>query len=272
MRPHRLVREWIEIEPGSIFLRRTDPRDRIIGDTDRMERGAYSANRAAALSGVPLSTVHYWAREGLLVPSISPTRTKLWSYIDLMGLRTIYWLRHPKPAPDGSEIPPTPMKFVRRALSELDRIDLGPWDEDLGHLLRVTREGEIYFGQASDSRPVGPQMRLEELDLIEPFESEAGVRGPDLVSPRPRLRIVPGKLAGAPHLERTRLETEALAAISRRGVSNENIYKLYPRFDPEAIDEALDLEEQLDRNLEPLCFGRVGGASDGALCARPQLP
>jgi DNA-binding transcriptional MerR regulator len=56
-------------------------------------RGAYSADRAAALSGVPKSMVHYWVRKEILVPSISDVRVKLWSYSDLMSLRTIAWLR-----------------------------------------------------------------------------------------------------------------------------------------------------------------------------------
>jgi DNA-binding transcriptional MerR regulator len=59
-------------------------------------RGAYTADRAAALAGVPLSTVHYWARNEILIPSVSPTKVKMWSYTDLMGLRTIYWLRQRK--------------------------------------------------------------------------------------------------------------------------------------------------------------------------------
>jgi hypothetical protein len=111
------------------------------GYWETMDRGAYTADRAAALSGVPRSTVHHWARSGLLVPSISPTRVKLWSYVDLMGLRAIYWLRHPKPAPDGTEIPPTPMSKVRRALAELEKVDIGLWDEDRGYMVRVNREG-----------------------------------------------------------------------------------------------------------------------------------
>lgn len=53
-------------------------------------RGAYTAERAAALSGVPKSTIHYWARQDILVPSVSAERVKLWSYGDLMALRTIY--------------------------------------------------------------------------------------------------------------------------------------------------------------------------------------
>lgn len=215
-------------------------------------RGAYTAERAAALSGVPKSTVHHWARKEWLVPSVSPTRVKLWSYTDLMGLRAIHWLRHPKPTPDGDEIPPTPMSVVREALAELDRIDLDLWEEQRGFLVRVDRSGAVHVGPIDDSKPVGRQLPLENLDLIEPFESESGIRGPDLIAPRPQLRIVPGKMAGAPHLLRTRLETEALAAISRRGVEPENVYRLYPSFDRAAIDQALDLESQLARNLEPV--------------------
>jgi uncharacterized protein (DUF433 family) len=215
-------------------------------------RGAYTAERAAALSGVPKSTVHHWARKEWLVPSVSPTRVRLWSYTDLMGLRTIYWLRHPKPTPDGVEIPPTPMSAVREALAELDRIDLDLWHEEHGYMVRVNREGEVYVGRAEDSTPLDRQLPLENLDLIEPFESEAGIRGPDLIAPRSRLRIIAGKLAGAPHILRTRLETEALAAISRRGIDKEKVHRLYANFDRAAIDQALDLENQLARNLAPV--------------------
>lgn len=215
-------------------------------------RGAYSAERAAALSGVPKSTVHHWARKEWLTPSVSPTKIKLWSYTDLMGLRAMHWLRHPKPTADGDEIPPTPMSVVREALAGLDRIDLDLWEEAHGFMVRVDRSGAVHIGPVDDSKPIGPQLPLENLDLIEPFEAESGIRGPDLVAPRPQLRIVPGKLAGAPHLLRTRLETEALAAISQRGVEKENVYRLYPSFDPAAIDQALDLEAQLAKNLEPI--------------------
>ena len=215
-------------------------------------RGAYTAERAAALSGVPKSTVHYWAYKEWLVPSVSRTRVKLWSYTDLMGLRAIYWLRHPKPTPDGEEIPPTPMSVVREVLGELDRIDLDPWEQERGFMVRVDRAGTVHVGPIDDSKPVGSQHPLENVNLIEPFESEGGIRGPDLVVPRPKLRILPGKLGGSPHLQRTRLETVALAAIARRGMPRGNVYRLYPRFDRAAIDQALDLEDQLTRNLEPV--------------------
>lgn len=57
-------------------------------------RGVYDAARAAALAGVPKTTLHYWARTGLYPPSISPgPRVRLWSWADLLALRAIDWLR-----------------------------------------------------------------------------------------------------------------------------------------------------------------------------------
>jgi uncharacterized protein (DUF433 family) len=215
-------------------------------------RGAYTAERAAAISGVPWSTVHEWARKGVLAPSLSPSRIKLWSYTDLMALRIIYWLRHPKTSGQGQVIPGASMKEVRKAVDALANLDLGLWEQDEGEMVRVDRNGKIYVGRPDESMTTAGQRHAEFLDLIAPFESEHGIRGPDLVRPRPRLRINPGKLAGAPHIARTRLETEALAALSRRGVSAGKIYRLYPSFDSEAIDQALDLEKQLARNLEPI--------------------
>ena len=82
--------------------------------------GCYEGPRAAALSGVPVSTVYLWARSGIVEPSVSPTRIKLWSYADLMALRIVYWLRHPKKG-RGSEIAASPMPLVREALAELER-------------------------------------------------------------------------------------------------------------------------------------------------------
>ena len=111
--------------------------------------GAYSADRAAALSAVPISTVHYWARTGVLVPSVSPERVKLWSYSDLMGLRMIYWLRRTKEAPDGRDVPRSSMGAVREALAALGRPRrLRLWSEEYGPGVIVDRVGRILIARA----------------------------------------------------------------------------------------------------------------------------
>jgi uncharacterized protein (DUF433 family) len=217
-----------------------------------LQRGAYPADRAAALSGVPISTVHYWAREEILVPSISARKVKLWSYADLMGLRVIHWLRHVKRDADGATVPRTTMPAVRRALKQLEELDLRLWSEDAGPAVCVDRAGQIGLldepGREMDHRQ---RALADAFNVMVPFDTAEGTRGPDLHSPRPRLRIVPGKLGGAPHVVHTRLESQALGALAAGGLGRDKILRLYPDVSAEAVDEALDLEQQLARNLPP---------------------
>jgi uncharacterized protein (DUF433 family) len=205
--------------------------------------GCYPAARAASLSGVPVSTVYDWARKGLVVPSISETREKLWSYADLMVLRITYWLRHPKVAGEVA-VGPSPMASVREAFRLLGQMQLDIWAAG-DTPVRVDRTGGIHLVPADGSLvSLSGQSELPWLDLLGPFDVEEA-HGPNLVEPRPRLRIVPGKVSGEPHLAGTRITTAGLAALSRRGFSIGAISALYPHEDAEAIGEAIELEREL---------------------------
>lgn len=203
---------------------------------------------------MPLSTVHWWARHDVLVPSVSAERVKLWSYADLMGLRIIYWLRQTKTTREGATVPRSAMPAVRHALRQLSKLDLSIWSEDTAPAVAVDRGGKIFVTEAAPT-PEGPyrQRRLDGngdlRQITAPFETADGARGPDLRVPRPRLRIVPGKLGGSPHVVHTRVESRALWALVSSGLDEAKVYRLYPAVEPEAIDDALDLERQLARNL-----------------------
>jgi len=173
----------------------------------------------------------------------------LWSYADLMGLRVIYWLRQRKTTELGVEIPRTSMPSVRRALKKLRALDLPLWMEQ-GSSLVVDGSGRIYMEHAGPLQTADGQIASRDvLDLIAPFTTREGTKGPDLVRPRSELRIVPGKLGGSPHVVHTRLETRTLAALAEEGFEVRTIYRLYPYVTGEQIDQALDLERQLTENL-----------------------
>ncbi len=215
-----------------------------------MREGAYTVDRAAALSGVPRRTVHDWARKGVLVPSVSAERRKLWSYSDLFALRTIYWLRRPKRAPDGSVVPASSMPQVKAALTVLEHLESELFDGDRP-AIAVTWDGVVVL------RPVGHPLQTaggqillsDALDLIAPFAALEGARGPDLVEPGPFVRIRPRRLSGAPYVLGSRVMTEALYALSLRGCTPENIHALYPELSTDGIADAVRVEAQLARNL-----------------------
>jgi uncharacterized protein (DUF433 family) len=213
-----------------------------------VEAGCYEASRAAALSGVPKSTVYHWARAGLIVPSISPTKEKLWSYSDLVALRLLSWLRHSKHT-DERIVRASPMNEVRRGLALLDELGIDVWNNAAGHSspLLVDSAGKVWIrtdsglidsaGQRSVDLPDGF------LNLLAPFELD-GLAGPDLRQPRPRLRIVPLKVAGEPHVVDSRITTRTLAALGRRGFTTKRIAKMY-EIGEATVREALELEERL---------------------------
>jgi uncharacterized protein (DUF433 family)/DNA-binding transcriptional MerR regulator len=212
-------------------------------------RGAYSADRASALSGVPKSTIHWWARESILVPSVSPEKVKLWSYADLIALRIIYWLRQRKTTELGVDIPATSMSVVRRALAELRALDMPLWHDDRPTLL-VNGDGHVYLQGPHGIQTVEGQLAHGDvLDLVAPFTTGEGLRGPNLLQPRPELRIIPGKLSGSPHVVGTRVETRALAALMHDGFDEPGIVELYPFLTKSQVEQAIDLEQQLAQNL-----------------------
>lgn len=102
--------------------------------------GAYNADRAAALSGIPRSTIYHWARKGHLTPSVSQS-PMLWSYTDLLALRTIYWLRQPKRAFER-ELAATSMRKIQQALEELRKLNLDSSERDQP-VVAVTFKGDI---------------------------------------------------------------------------------------------------------------------------------
>ncbi len=208
--------------------------------------GCYEAPRAAALSGVPVSTVYLWARQELVEPFVSRQRVKLWSYADLMALRVVYWLRHPKRS-QNQRIAASPMPRVREALAEVERLGLDIWDDRPGEPdspLRVDASGKIWVEADGVVATRGQQGIGDFLDLLGPF-AVGQLQGPDLLRPRPSLRIIPGKLSGEPHLAGSRITTQAAAALYEHIPDVAQIADLYQGFDAGMFEQAIKFEHSL---------------------------
>jgi uncharacterized protein (DUF433 family) len=203
-------------------------------------RGMYRARRAAALAGVPLRTLHHWAHDDIYRPSVSPDpRDYLWSWGDLLALRAMDWLRRKK---DDPVLPKVSMRTIRAALAELEKDGLPR------HKLRelaVSSDGSLFF-----HRPDGQTIRADAsrqeampsaLNLVAAYND----RGPDLLEPRPLLRILPGKLHGEPHIAHTRISTAVLYELHREGYNDEQIRRMYPDLSADALRQAIDLEQSL---------------------------
>ncbi len=204
---------------------------------------SYTADRAASLAGVPRSTLYYWARTGLVTPSVSVSKVKKWSFTDLLVLRLVEWLRRDKPEGEIT-LPHTSMKTIRRELGRVEQ--LGERLADEATTVWVDRTARLHFGRGTNAwielgDNVSQEVIGSEVDLVRPVLWH-GYSGPDLRRPRETLRIVPGKLAGEPHVAGTRIPTEMIAALNRRGFEAAAIQELYPSLSLQAVSDSIDLE------------------------------
>jgi uncharacterized protein (DUF433 family) len=189
--------------------------------------------------------VYHWAKIGLYGPSVWPEKIRLYSLSDVVHLRAISWLRSPK---EGDEflIPRSKMPEVRKAIAE---ILSGQSDLDV-HSLNVDQTGKVFLSRRDGIETIEGQGTTALVkDMLRAFSTEGKIIGPDLVAPRPHLRIVRGKLGGEPHVRGTRLRTVDLADLREAGYLESQIAALYPFLAREQILEALDLEAQLQTNL-----------------------
>lgn len=212
-------------------------------------RAAYTADRAAALAGIPLSTLHYWARKGIWIPSVSDTKVKRWSFADLLALRLIDWLRRDKPK---EKAPRIPMSKIRQALSSVE--SFGERVEDRSVKVTVDRGGFIVLEvQGEVFLPLGGRftapLTTADLDLVDEWKVHRAIRGPNLFEPRPSLKIIPGKLSGEPHAEGTRIPSRMVWSLRRQGLGTADIIELYPRLTEQNVDMAIDLEDELEHNI-----------------------
>jgi hypothetical protein len=152
---------------------------------------AYTANRAAGLAGVPVSTLHYWSRSGIWVSSVSSVKVKRWSYSDLVALRLVDWLRRDKP---DLKLPRASMARVRGALAALDRWgdrltshSVKIWVDSKGGLV-IEADGETFVsGPGGLAQTVAHR---EGLDLMAVWQGNKGVLGPHLFPSDPSGEVV----------------------------------------------------------------------------------
>lgn len=203
-------------------------------------RGRYLADRTSQLSGVPKSTVYYWAREGLLVPDHAALHPMYWSYRDLVLLRLYAWLRAKTMSPPNAS---------RMVTSVRQRLNVG--NLSAGH---IRSDGSVFLHGDSEVDALSGQQLFAHLvpwvahfDLFMPIDN-ARWQGPNLLRPSDHTAISPWVLSGDPCVEGTRVPTASLFSLSEeRGLNSEDIVQLYPFLGPAAVRDAVGLERRLHR-------------------------
>ncbi|MFT4200493.1 MerR family transcriptional regulator [Gordonia sp. (in: high G+C Gram-positive bacteria)] len=197
----------------------------------------FPADLTMALTGVTKYQLANWRRTGLLVPEISTERPPLYSFRDLVALRTVAKLRAS-----------TSLQRIRRAFSNLGEFDLTDHPSEYrfavhGKTIAVwTDEGFMDLVQEPG------QYELYTLETIyRPFVNMRGEQVVDFERPRPRLEVNARRLGGWPTIEGSRVpfDTVADALTGDMAIRAEDLRRFYPGVTPVAAQDALDLAQEV---------------------------
>jgi len=210
----------------------------------RMKEGrtvTYTTKMAAALSGATTSQLRHWRRETnagvVLVPEVSRSPRALYSFRDVLALRTCVRLRNT-----------SSLQKIRTAVGTLRTLG----ERDHLSSYRLVTDGEtiqlVSDEEAIDlvKRPGQRQVVIVMGDVIEPFPVRAGVVVPHLFHPRENIEVDPATQGGHPVIKGTRVPYGAVADLLADGVPEERIADYYPAVTVEAAREAADFAQYVD--------------------------
>jgi uncharacterized protein (DUF433 family)/DNA-binding transcriptional MerR regulator len=204
---------------------------------------AYEPRIASALSGATRSQLNYWRQQELLVPEVSATKPVLYSWRDLIALRTFVYLREKRP-----------LQTIRKALDSLR--DIGETE----HLsqYRFVPQGRrgIALVQASGEGAVelveqpGHQVTVVALgDVLRSFPLDS-IEVPNLTNPRRLISVNPRVRGGYPVVVGTRVAYDLVAGLVRDGVPPEAVKEYYPGVSAAAARDAVSFADYVDRAAE----------------------
>ena len=205
---------------------------------------AFPVPIASVLSGASIDQLAYWRKETasappLLVPETRRSGRYLYSWADVIALRSIVYLRSEKSLPR-----------IREAVAVLRKLEADDWT----HLARYkliststtiivqTPKGDLLDLQAA------PGTVLDEVlmrDVLEPFETAHGRQVPALRQPRQHLQVHPNILGGYPVIAGSRVPFHVVAGLAEDGVEPADISQMYPSVTAEAVPDAHDFARQV---------------------------
>jgi uncharacterized protein (DUF433 family)/DNA-binding transcriptional MerR regulator len=194
---------------------------------------------------VPLSTLAYWARTGVLEPSQRRSRPRLYSFEDLRDLRVAQSLRDQGAKPGE----------IREVVDYL-RMLAGERLERLAQAeLAVIGADVIYRSRTAGIEPVQPSRRGQRVlavDMTKIFEElgPAAVSSVTELHPAPGVLIDPNVRGGTPVVDGTRIPTATISELLDDNTSIERILDMYPALTATDVEAAAAWEQQLRRRAQ----------------------
>lgn len=201
---------------------------------------AYEPRVASALSGATIKQLAYWrsSERPVLVPEVSSRKRVLYSFRDLVALRTFVFLREQRP-----------LQTIRKALDALAKIG------ETEHLskYRLVAQGKRGITLVEGDRGVelverpGQQVIVIKLgEIMRAFPID-DFEVPNLAKPRKKLSVNPEVRSGRPVVAGTRVDYELVAGLVDDGVPPMEIKGYYPSVTADAARDAASFADHVER-------------------------
>lgn len=205
---------------------------------------AFPVPLAVALSGATVDQLAYWRRPthsqpALLEPFAKRSGRYLYSWADVIALRSIVFLRQEKSLPR-----------IRKAVQTLRNLEADEWEHLSRYKLAATGDSIVVLTPSGAVLDVGshPGTILSEVlmrDVLDAFRTADGRRVSALPAPRPKLSVNPDVLGGYPVVAGTRVPYDVVAGLAEDGYSDAEIVELYPSVKPGAVADARAFAEEV---------------------------
>lgn len=198
---------------------------------------SFPVELTAVLTGASIGQLRRWNRDGLVVPEVNANRPMLYSFRDLVALRSVCFLR--------SEVS---LQKIKRAFNNL------PDHELMDH--------PSTYRFATDGRTVVVWTENRFMDLVEnpgqfdlltidhvyrSFTNLQQRKVVDFEFPRKHLQVNPHRMGGWPTVRGTRVPYDAIADLVADGdISADEVPEYFPTVPPSAVADAVSFQQEVE--------------------------
>jgi len=198
----------------------------------------FPLNLTSKLTGVTPYQLRSWSRSGLLVPEIRAKRPPIYSFRDLVALRSIAFLRAE-----------TSLQKIHKAFDNLNVLDMveHPSEYSFG------TDGKTIFVQGPDDeaidlvRSLGARTLFTFEEMNEAFINFRKQEVPSFTAPAPHICVNPARIGGWPAIEGTRIGYDVIADLAgAQDPDVEYVIEYYPGPTTSAVESAIEFNRQVE--------------------------
>lgn len=203
-----------------------------------MSSMAFPAKLTSRLTGVTPSQLTSLRQKGVVVPEINPYRPPLYSFRDILALRTIARLRAM-----------TSAQRIHKAFLTLDVFDL----TEHPAAYRFGSDGDTIFVEHNEQavdlvKHPGQVQVFPFSEALGAFEDWRGRRVDSLAQPAQGIAVRPGRMGGWPTVEGTRVPYDIVAGlVDDVTVTAHDVPHFYPTVSVLQAQQAVDFDRQVEQ-------------------------